>query len=81
MKFFEDTKMKLKIINYSVLILLIISAALIIVYNTKILGTILVFVSLFLEWKLYRCPNCKKVLDQRVNISKHPYCPNCGKEI
>ena len=41
-------------------------------------GGIVLFASLLLLWRLYRCPACKRPLDIRLPLRETEYCPSCG---
>lgn len=84
MKKLINSKKTLKKINNITFILLLISAGFI-AFNKNILirliGVLLTFISLIIQWRLYRCPHCNHSLDPRLDIDKNIYCPNCGKKI
>lgn len=81
MKKDNDYKKRLSFIKRLTFILLLIAGAIIVFSNYRFLGGILVFIALFIEWKFYRCPYCKKTLDTRINLYKCEHCPHCGKKI
>ena len=47
-------------------------------FDYKVPGTIVLFSGLFLMWRLYRCPNCKHELDDRMSLKDIECCPYCG---
>ncbi len=75
----KSKEMLLIIRNISLVVLII--AAGFIAFNARLIGISLVLISLFCEWRFYRCPTCNKALDPRINIDKNPYCPHCGEKI
>ena len=47
-------------------------------FHYNVLGVIILFSGLILMWRLYRCPNCKHSLDDRVSLKDVECCPYCG---
>ena len=47
-------------------------------FDHKVLGVIVLFSELVLMWRLYRCPNCRHSLDERVSLRDVECCPYCG---
>lgn len=81
MKKIVNSKKILKKIRNITFVLLIIAAGFIVFDETRLIGSILLLILLITEWRLYRCPNCNKTLDPRINIDTNIYCPYCGKKI
>lgn len=81
MKRNTDYKKSLNLFKNITFVLLIVAAGMIAFSDYRILGVILVFISLFLEWKFYRCPHCKKAFDPRINLNQYDHCPYCGEKI
>jgi len=76
-----NTQKSLKRIKLTTFSLLVISSFFLMFDHTRAIGAIVMAVSLVAEWRWYRCPNCHKSLDPRINVDKNRYCPHCGKEI
>ena len=81
MKKFISTKKSLKRIKIITFSLLVISSFFMVFDHTRAIGAIVMAVSFVAEWRWYRCPNCHKSLEPRINMDKNRYCPHCGERI
>lgn len=72
---------QMNIVKNGAFIALIIAAGLIITDNFKIIGIVILILSLLAEWNYFRCPHCNKALDPRLEITQDSYYSFCGKRM
>lgn len=69
---------RLRLISYLDISLLLIAGFVIKSYSSYIIGFLIIAISIFIQWKYYRCPHCKNSLDFRLKLNVDTHCPSCG---
>lgn len=61
--------------------LLLLSSATLIALGQFLWGVVVLVVALALSMGLYRCPDCRRPLDERLRLKHLTVCPYCGCDL